>query len=315
MAESMAAENYFSSTYQGARAKFLAASRELRLQPAEFRAPSGAQATDPPLVDYLRLGSPGASQVLVICGGDRKIDALCCGAIETGWLTEFGKARLPADTAILLLHHGTAPATGGELPGAVRPPQQWDDDILAKVEERYAEYARQKGIDSTGAPLDRPTDGDVTGYPGRVMDMLAQAMSPAAADNAVFLEIRVGTGPWGEAELTPCHPVNSDNARRARRWFNLPGPSDDQLAGEPELDSLGASLRRRLPRTDVTAVTATFGTYSMMSVLESLAARPEDQAIPETGAMIYPIDSNWRSAVWRNAIVVIQRALTGLRAR
>lgn len=315
MAGSMAAEDYFAKSYRGARAKFLAAGQELRLQPTEFRTPSGPQAPEPPLIDYLRLGSPAASRLLVICGGDRRIDALCCGAIETGWLTEFGKARLPADTAILLLHHGAAPATGGELPDAARPPQQWDDDILAKVEERYAEYARQQGIDSTGAPLDRPTDGDVSGYPGRVMDMLVQAMPPTAADSAVFLEIRVGTGPWGEAELTPCHPVNSDNARRARRWFNLPGPPGDQLTGDPELDSLGASLRRRLPRTDITAVTASFGTYSMMSVLESLAARPEGRAIPETGAMVYPTDPKWRTAVWRNAVSAIQRALTGLQAR
>lgn len=176
----MSAEDYFSKTYQSARAKFLAACRELRLQPTQFRMPDGPQESDPPLVDCLRLGNPSANHLLVICGGDRKTDALCCSGIETGWLREFGNANLPADTAILLLHHGAAPATGGEVPGTGRPPPQWEDDILAKVEERYAEYARQQGIDSTGAPLDGPADGDAPGYPGRVLDMLAQAMAPAA---------------------------------------------------------------------------------------------------------------------------------------
>jgi hypothetical protein len=309
----MSAEDYFSKTYQGTRTKFLAACRELRLQPTGYSAPDGPP--EPPLIDCLRLGNPSADHILVICGGDRKTDALCCSAIETGWLREFGKANLPADTAILLLHHGAAPATGGEVPGAAAsPPPQWEDDILAKVEERYAEYARQQGIDSTGAPLDGPADGDVPGYPGRVLDTLAHAMAPAADGKIVLIEIRVGTGPWGEAELTPRHPQNSAGARRVREWFSLPAPSEEELQETRELDSLGAGLRRRFPQADITAASASFGTYSMMSVLENLAARPEGRAIPETAAMVYPEDPAWRDAVWKNAIVVIQRVLTRLHA-
>lgn len=310
----MSAEDYFSKTYQSARAKFLAACRELRLQPTGFRTPGGPQEPDPPLVDCLRLGNPSANHLLVICGGDRKADALCCSGMETGWLREFGKANLPADTAILLLHHGAAPATGGEVPGAGGPTPQWEDDILAKVEERYAEYARQQGIDSTGAPLDGPADGDAHGYPGRVLDMLAHTIGPAADGKIVFIEIRVGSGPWGHAELTPCHPLNSAGARRIRKWFSLPAHSENELHEPRELDSLGAGLRRRFPQADITAASASFGTYSMMSVLENLAARPEGQAIPETAAMVYPEDPAWRDAVWKNAIVVIQRVLTRLHA-
>jgi hypothetical protein len=308
----MSTEEYFSKTYQSARAKFLAACRELRLRPTGFRAPDGPQEPEPPLVDCLRLGNPDADHLLVVFGGDRRADALCCGGIETGWLREFGKANLPADTAIVLLHHGAAPKTGGEVPDLGGPPPQWDDDILAKVEERYAEYARQHGIDSSGAPLATPTDGDVPGYPGQLLDMLAHTVTPAADGKIVFLEIRVGTGPWGEAELTPRHPPASTSAKRIRQWFTLPEPSEDEPEGHLEMDSLGASLRRRFPQADITAATAAFGTYSMMSVLDSLAARPDGQSMPETGEMVYPQSAEWRDAVWHSAIVVIQRALTGL---
>ncbi len=310
----MSTKEYFAKTGQSARAKFLAACRELRLQPTEFPMPEGLKASEPPSVYCLRLGSPSASQLLVICGGDRKIDALCCAGIETGWLKEFGKANLPADTAILLLHHGAAPQSGGEIPGAGGPAPQWEDDILAKVEERYAEYARQHGIDSAGAPLAGSTEGDVPGYPTKVLDMLARSVAQAEPDKLVFLEIRVGTGPWGEAELTPRHPQNSNGAQRLRKWFSLPQPSEEGLQGNGELDSLGAGLRRRFPRADITAATASFGTYSMTSVLETLAARPEGRARPETGAMVYPDNPEWRDAVWRSAIVIIQRALTGMHA-
>jgi hypothetical protein len=308
----MSAEDYFSITYQSARAKFLAACRELRLQPTGFRAPGGPQEPEPPLVDCLRLGSPSANHLLVICGGDRKTDTLCCEGVETGWLREFGKANLPANTAIVLLHHGAAPTTGGEVPGTSSPPPQWEDDILIKVEERYAEYARQHGIDSSGAPLASPTDGDVPGYPGQLLDMLAHTMAPAATGKIVFIEIRVGTGPWGEAELTPRHPPGSAGAMRIRKWFTLPEPSEDEPGGDREMDHLGAGLRRRFPQADITAATAAFGTYSMMSMLESLAARPDGQAMPGTGEMVHLQSAEWRNAVWQSAIVVIQRALTGL---
>ncbi len=97
-----------------------------------------------------------------------------------------------------------------------------------------------------------------------------------------------------------------------RQWFTLPEPSEDEPEGHLEMDSLGASLRRRFPQADITAATAAFGTYSMMSVLDSLAARPDGQSMPETGEMVYPQSAEWRDAVWHSAIVVIQRALTGL---
>lgn len=307
----MSAEDYFSKNYPGARAKFMAAASELRLQPTGIRSPDSHQ--ELPLVDFLLLGPASASRLLVIYGGDRRTDALCCSGIETGWLSEFGRANLPANTAILLLHHGAAPATGGEIPGAGGPPPQWEDDILAKVEVRYAEYARQQGIDSAGAPLAGATEGDVSGYPGLVLDMLAQAMAETAR-KIVFMEIRVGTGPWGEAEITSCHPLNSAGTKRIRKWFSLPAAPEDDSQEIRELDSLGAGLRRRFPQAEITAASASFGTYSMMSVLQNLAARPEGQAIPGTGAMTYPEDPQWRVAVWRSAIVVIQRVLTGLHA-
>ena len=311
----MSAEDYFAGAYQSARTKFLAACRHLHLQPVGLRIPEGPREPAPPLVDCLRLGNAAATNLLVICGGDRLIDALCCSAVETGWLREFGKANLPSDSAVLLLHHGAAPATGGEIPNAGGPPPQWDDDILARVEKRYAEYARQQGIDATGAPLAGPKDGDVPGYPAKAMDMLAQAVAPSRPERMVILEIRVGAGPWGEAELTPCHPPNSSGAKRIRKWFSMPEPSEDEPAGDRELDSLGASLRRRFPDTDIAAARASFGTYSMMSILESLASRPEGEALPKTGRLTYPDDKAWREAVWKSAIVVIQRALTGLYSR
>ena len=221
----MDAGAYFSESYLGAHDKFVSACRALRLLPQSYWASSGHGDTDPPLVDSVRLGDPSARHILVVCGGDRQADALCCSAIEIGWLNEFAKASLPRDTAILLVHHGAAPPTGGEAPPRGGPPPVWEDDLLAKVEKRYAEYARQKGVDSLGAPLDTPEVQGIPGYPGTLLDALAKWLGSAAAGRVAFVEIRVGLGAYGVAEITPCHPPETAAARRVRSWFGLAEPA------------------------------------------------------------------------------------------
>ena len=310
----MDAGAYFSESYLGAHDKFVSACRALRLLPQSYWASSGHGDTDPPLVDSVRLGDPSARHILVVCGGDRQADALCCSAIEIGWLNEFAKASLPRDTAILLVHHGAAPPTGGEAPPRGGPPPVWEDDLLAKVEKRYAEYARQKGVDSLGAPLDTPEVQGIPGYPGTLLDALAKWLGSAAAGRVAFVEIRVGLGAYGVAEITPCHPPETAAARRVRSWFGLAEPAEEQATLPQEPDSMAAGLIRRLPDAEVTVFSAAFGTYSMMSVLDSLTRRPEGESVPDPRQLLFPSDEAWRDAVWRRAVIAIQRTLTALRA-
>lgn len=311
----MTAAEYFADSYRSARGKFLAACRDLRLRPTALHAEKGAGEPDPPLLDMLRLGSPLADHILVICGGDRKADALCCSAMEVGWLREFAKANLPGDTAIVLLHHGPAPETGGEVVTDSGPPPEWEDDLLAKVEQRYAEYARRQNIDASGAPLPAPADGDAPGYSGETLDAVAQELRSAVTGRIAIVDIRVGLGPYGEAEITPCHAQSSDAAKRVHSWFNQEPSRDDKSEDMQTPGSLAAGLMRRMTSAQVTAFTASFGTWSMMSVLDSLAARPAGQTMPDTRALLFPDADEWRDTVWRNAIMVIQRTLTALHAR
>lgn len=311
----MTATDYFAENYRSARGKFLHACRELRLQPVTLRGEGDPGEPEPPLLDIVQLGNPAADHILVICGGDRISDALCCSAMEVGWLSEFATANLPGDTAILLLHHGLAPETGGEVAAESGPPPEWEDDLLAKVEQRYAEYARQQNIDAMGAPLAAPADSDVPGYSGSTLDAVGQRLMSAATGRIAIIEIRIGLGPFGEAEVTPCHPAESNAGKRVRDWFGLEISRDGESGETQTPGSLTAGLMRRMTSAQMTAFTASFGTWSMMSVLDSLAARPEGQALPDTRGLLFPEGEVWREAVWRSAIMVIQRTLTALHAR
>lgn len=309
----MATGDYFSTDFDEARDKFFEACRALRLRPVEImgRGSFGGKA---PLVDVARLGSPAAQRILVLGGGDRLADALVCSAIQTGWLKEFGMATLPPDIAVVLLHHGAAPQTGGETAVEERLPPQWNSDLLTKVEERYAAYAREKGVDHMGTPLRTAasSDGDGAGYGTDVLDSVAEHLATARNARITFMDICLGLGPYGEAGIVGCHPPGSVAADRIRIAFALPAPIDDEPAVQGSPGRMTAGLTRRFPGTDIAAVRLEFGTYSMLSVLDTLASREPDRAVPNPRQLLDPDADDWRESVWRGAIMNIQRALSAL---
>ena len=312
----MTAERYFTRDWNTARAGFRAACQTLHRDTVQVGTTSHFGRAGEAVIEIARLGDPRAPNLLVVCGGDRLADALCCSGIETAWLSEFGAARLPPGTGIVLMHHGAAPATGGEIPPDDQPRPQWNSDLLAKVEERYAAYAREKHVDHLGAPLQVAAgEGDVSGFSSGILDLAARPLEVAAKGRLVFLDIAVGLGPFGEAEITACHPPGSAGAARVAACFGLRPPGEDEGEAEHSSDSLTTGLMRRFPQAEVTAARAAFGTYSMKSVLDTLAARDDSRQTPDPRRLLFPDSPEWCDAVWHSAVVVIQRALSALHHR
>lgn len=309
----MATNDYFSTDFDEARDKFFAACRTQNLRPVEIMG-HGTFGGAAPLVDIVRLGDRAARRILVIGGGDRLADALVCSAVQVGWLREFGGAALPPDIAVVLLHHGGAPRTGGEAPAGARIPPQWNSDLLTKVEERYAAYAREKGVDHMGAPLEEAADGngDAPGYTGDVLDAVAGHLGGIAVGRLTFLDVWIGLGPYGEAGIVGCHEPGTVASDRIRVAFSLPPQIEDEPVAQGSPASMTAGLMRRFPGVDLTAVRLEFGTYSMLSVLDILSSRNPDRSLPDTRRLRNPDSVDWRESVWRGAIMNIQRALAGL---
>lgn len=308
----MATGDYFSTDFDEARDKFFAACRTLRLRPTEIMG-HGRFGGKAPLVDIVRLGDRAARRILVLGGGDRLADAFVCSAIQVGWLKEFAAAALPPDIALVLLHHGAAPQTGGEAPAEERPPPQWDSDLLTKVEKRYAAYAREKGVDHMGAPLSAPVgNGDVPGYAKNTLDAVAEHLATAAGGRITFMDACLGLGPYGEAGIVGCHPPGSPAADRIRIAFALPAPSEDEPAAPGSPGRMTVGLMRRFPGTDIATVRLEFGTYSMLSVLDTLSSKDPDRVVPNPRRLLDPDADDWRESVWRGAIMNIQQALAAL---
>ncbi len=306
----MDATDIFSDDLGEARERFVRAGQAQNRTPRGF----GKSAFGHPLAEVVRLGEENAKRVLVLCGGNRKADALCCSAILSGWLSEFGQAQLPPNTAMILVHHGAAPPTGGE--GYSVEPQevrQWDDEVLTKVEERYAAYARAQGLDADGNPLP-PAEGDgaIAGFPPKVLDSLAKSLFTDGGERLAILDIRIGLGRFGEADITACHPPGSDAASRVADWFGLTETADDETAPQQRPDSVAAGLSRRADALELTTVALEFGVYSMKSVLDSLTRGSDGKPAADKRRLLHPQGADWKNAVWNNAMINIQRALGGL---
>lgn len=311
----MAAEHYFATGFNEARRLFHNACRNARRRPAMIGKTHGMfGGLGGALVEVVRLGDLGARNLLVLCAGSRLADALCCAGIEVGWLSEFADAGLPPRTALVLVNTGATPAAGGEQLPEEREIPKWDSKLLAKVEERYAEYARERGIDHQGAPLEPGSPGivDVPGFAPAVLDGIAAELASAREGRLVFLEIAVGLGPYGQAEITPCHAPDSTAAQRARSWFGLPAPGEGQQGTVQRPDHLTGGLMRRFPGAETTTLHVAFGTYSVKSVLDMLSADKTTAPAPDVRRLLFPESAEWHSAVWQNAAMVIQRALAAI---
>jgi len=94
----------FSRSYSGARSAFLAAcataGAELRSHRHPLAGPDGA----PLFLDEARLGPPDARRILFLASGTHGIEGFCGSGIQTFLLRSGVARRLPAGTALVLVH-------------------------------------------------------------------------------------------------------------------------------------------------------------------------------------------------------------------
>ena len=109
----MTASQFFSDSYDEARAKFLAALDQAggtRL--ADFRNPGKGPAGEALFTDVGRLGPADARKLLVLVSGTHGIEGFCGSGCHTGWLNGGHGRKLPKDVAVLFIHavnpHGFA---------------------------------------------------------------------------------------------------------------------------------------------------------------------------------------------------------------
>ncbi len=344
----------FSADYQSARTKFreeaVAAGGILEAIRHPERGPDGSEL----FTDVAAFGVDGAERVLVLISGTHGVEGFCGSGAQVDLLRRGEIARCPAGVGILMIHavnpYGFAwlrrvthenidlnrnwidfsqPLPGNPGYDALHPaicPPTWDEPAQAAsaaAAGRYAEeymmggqYNHADGLfyGGTGPSWSRTTQSAI----------LTHYLSGAA--KVGIIDYHTGLGPWGFAEQIIVTSRESDDFRRAARWYGaaLASVADGQSASVQIAGDGLSAVPGLLPNAEVTGMAFEVGTHPTDYILAALqadcwlhahgdptspAAKPIKDAI--RGAFYGDAD-DWKGMVAGQSLLAVRQALAGL---
>jgi hypothetical protein len=288
----------FAETYAEARGKFLDAARAAgaRLTAYEHSAAKGP-AGEPLYLDAALVGPADASRVFAVASGTHGIEGFPGSAAQTTWLR--GKAKLPPDTAVLLLHannpwgfahktrttednvdlnrnfvsfDGPRPANAGYE--EVHPnitPEEWNDATIAGIFrwlEGFRERVGEKAFsDAFNGGQYAHQDGLFFG--GARLQWANGAFRHAVqshlahARQVSFMDLHTGIGPYGDHIYLCFHAEGSPARERARSWWGERAVNLQGVTHKKLATYNGViidAFAEMLPQAEVTSIVVEYGT-------------------------------------------------------
>jgi predicted deacylase len=352
--------NYFSSDYGEARRKFLDASRAAGAQVESFENHLEESEEASLFTDVALIGPNDADTILVLGSGIHGVEGFAGSAIQTGLLHEGLGSDLKPGMGIVMIHainpYGFAhlrrfnennidlnrnfldhskpyPANPGyeELADVVSPKSIsfWSNlrSIFKLFQYRLLNgKAELKKAISGGQYID-PQGVFYGGQNETWSNMTIRAITRrylSKAKRVVVIDFHTGLGPYGNAEVILNEEKHSPSYKRAVEWWG--DKAKTTASGESVSVHLDTTLKRAflqmLPKTEVTAVTLEFGTYSELKVLWALRTEnwlhnygarehPESNRIKTNLLRVfYPDDDIWKLKVWEQGQKLVEQVLT-----
>lgn len=148
----------------------------------------------------------------------------------------------------------------------------------------------------------------------------------AQAQRVVYIDIHTGLGTHGEVEIIANYPDDSPQYRRATQWWGqrVRTPQTGESVSVPLRGTLNQALESMLARNDLLAVAMEFGTRPTIAVFRALRSEnwlhhyggvdhPDGTKVRhELLDVFYPLDEQWRLAVWRQGRDIVMQALANL---
>ena len=301
---------YFSKDYAEARGKFRDAARHAGLQ-FETHANSATGPADEELTtDVVWIGPHDASRLLIGLSGTHGAETFSGSAIQTGWLTAQRFAKLPADTAVILIHalnpygfawvrrvnednidlnrnfidHGAAypdnPAYR-QLRDAICP-AEWTEESTVARDPTLAAYAAAHGAMALQSAITQGQYFDDEGvfygglapcWSNRTLHAVLESHA-GHVRSAAFIDLHTGLGPYGYGEIISNHGAKSAGDARVRDWFGAEATSIDGGSSSAAISygDTNIGVERALPKTAVTGVTLEYGTVPVDEFMTAVRA-------------------------------------------
>jgi len=288
----------FAQTYAEARGKFLDAARAagarlIAYEHAEGKGPAG----EPLFLDAALVGPADASHVFTVASGTHGIEGFPGSAAQTTWLR--GKAKLPADTAVLLLHannpwgfaHKTRttednvdlnrnfvnfaqprPMNAGyeEVHPHVTP-DEWNDASIAGIFRWLDGFRARVGEKAFSDAFNGGQYAHQDGifYGGARPQWANGAFRRAVKEHlgharkVSFMDLHTGIGPYGDHIYLCFHPEGSPARERARSWWGERAVNLQGVTHKKLATYSGViidAFAEMLPQAEVTSIVVEYGT-------------------------------------------------------
>ncbi|MFI4987164.1 MAG: M14 family metallopeptidase [Alphaproteobacteria bacterium] len=306
----MQAREFFAADYAEARGKFRAAVAEAGLAYAEHRHPARGPQGEALSTDVVRIGPRGASRLVLALSSTHGAEGFCGSGCQTGWLRSGELERLPADTAVLLIHainpygfawlrrvnednvdinrnfvrHGDAyPANLGYA--ALREaicPAEWSAASRAAADATLEAYAARHGSMALQGAISGGQYVDPAGifYGGtapvwshRTLVAILREHG-AGVRQAGCIDLHTGLGPYGVGEIINLHYAGDAGRERIMEWFGGEATSIEggTSSSARVTGDTSRGVAEGLPDAAVACVGLEYGTRPLKEVLDSLRA-------------------------------------------
>ncbi len=301
----------FAQTYTQAREMFVEAAELAGAEMTSFlndcgKAPDGGELR----TDVAWIGPRDADSVLVLVSGTHGVEGFCGSACQIGFLRESILDKVPAGTAVLLVHalnpygfayqrrvnednidlnrnfvdHDAPPHNPDydELHAALVP-ASWTGPEKAEANGFLAKIGGERGLRYLQQSITRGQYRHADGlfYGGTSPAWSHRLLRTIVHDHLMgtprisYIDLHTGLGPRGYGEPIFRGGLDSGALDRARAWYgdDLTMSEDGTSSSTPIIGNTASLVARELsPEQELTAITLEFGTLPGSQVLDALRA-------------------------------------------
>lgn len=248
--------DYFASTYQEARGKFLAAAEGARARLSSYQLPDLSGPSDEELaVDVAVLGPRDPESVLLLISATHGVEGFCGSGCQVGFFQDKLSDALPPSTATVLVHalnpYGfahlrrvtednvdlnrnfmdfSAPLPSSPLYEEIHEwlvPEDWGGPNRQEADAALQQYIGERGMPAfqaatTGGQYTRPTGlfygGTAASWSNLTLRRVLEEHFPDSVKKVAVLDFHTGLGPTGYGEPLFPGPQN-EVFERAQRWY------------------------------------------------------------------------------------------------
>jgi hypothetical protein len=275
-----------------------------------YRNPSRGPSGEELATETLWIGPQDASRLLIGMSGTHGAEAFCGSAIQVGWLQRGLFDKLPADTAVLLIHvinpsgfawirrvnednidlnrnfvdHRAKKLENlgyRELRDYISP-ADWSIDSERRNKSAFAEYAAQHGPLALQSAITSGQYWDDEGvfYGGKMETWsnrtLHEILAPHAGTvrRAAFIDLHTGLGPYGIGEIMSNHFGPSGGNRLIRDWWGDEATffDDGSTSSAVTTGDTQVGVDRALPNTEIGGITLEYGTLPLEQMIDTVRA-------------------------------------------